>query len=74
MVAEAAAKDIKAGKLKPVNPQIAALVKLNEAGLLEAYILFAHPDAGIAQDYAAYRAKNRDKLMRYLTEYVAPAK
>ena len=74
MVAEAAAKDIKAGKLKPVNPQIAALVKLNEAGLLEAYILFARPDAGIAQDYAAYRAKNRDKLMRYLTEYVAPAK
>lgn len=74
MVAEAAAKDIKDGKLKPVNPQIAALVKLNEAGLLEAYILFARPDAGIAQDYAAYRAKNRDKLMRYLTEYVAPAK
>jgi tetratricopeptide (TPR) repeat protein len=74
IVAEAAAKDIKEGKLKPVNPQIAALVKLNEAGLLEAYILFAHPDAGIAQDYAAYRAKNRDKLMRYLTEYVAPAK
>jgi tetratricopeptide (TPR) repeat protein len=74
MVAEAAAKDIKDGKLKPVDPQIAALVKLNEAGLLEAYILFARPDAGIAQDYAAYRAKNRDKLMRYLTEYVAPAK
>jgi len=74
MVAEAAAKDIKGGKLKSVDPQIAALVKLNEAGLLEAYILFAHADAGIAQDYAAYRAKNRDKLMRYLSEYVAPAK
>src|SRR5262249_44218303 len=55
MVAEAAAKAIKSGTISAVHPQIAALVKLYEGGLLEAYILFARADAGIAQDYEAYR-------------------
>jgi tetratricopeptide (TPR) repeat protein len=74
MVAEAVAKDVKEGKIKSPHPSLEVLVKLNEAGLLESYILFARADAGIAEDYPAYRAKNRDKLMRYLAEYVAPAK
>lgn len=55
--------------LKP-NPTIVALKKLNDEGLLEAYVLFARSDAGIRRDYAAYRQNNRDKLKRYLTEYV----
>jgi hypothetical protein len=41
---------------------------LNEAGLLEAFVLFARPDQGIVRDYAAYRATNRDKLRRYWLE------
>lgn|SRR5262245_17838412 len=73
MVAEAAAKAIKSGTISAVHPQIAALVKLYEGGLLEAYILFARADAGIAQDYDAYRTKNRDTLRRYWTEVVLPA-
>jgi hypothetical protein len=40
-------------------------VKLNEDGFLEAYVLFARPDQGIARDYAPYRATNRDKLKQY---------
>jgi CHAD domain-containing protein len=74
MVAEAIAKDVKEGKIKTVEPQLANLVKLNDAGLLEAYVLFARADEGVSKDYEAYRKANRDKLRRYLSEYVAPEK
>jgi tetratricopeptide (TPR) repeat protein len=70
MVAEAAAKDLKSGKVKALELSLAMLVKLNEDGFLEAYVLFAHPDQGIARDYAAYRAANRDTLRRYWLEVV----
>jgi tetratricopeptide (TPR) repeat protein len=70
LVAEAAAKDLKSGKVKALDPSLANLVKLNEAGLLEAYILLARPDEGIVLDYAAYRKTNRDKLRRYVVEFV----
>jgi hypothetical protein len=46
------------------------LIKLYDAGFLEAYVLYARPDAGIARDYPAYRAANRDKLRRYWLEVV----
>jgi tetratricopeptide (TPR) repeat protein len=68
MVAEAAAKDLKSGKVKALSAPLSDLVKLNDAGLLEAYVLFAHPDQGIAQDYADYRQSSRDKLRRYWNE------
>ena len=70
MVAEFAAKDLKSGKIKALEPSLVTLVKLNELGLLEAYVLFVRPDQGIAQDYAAYRVANRDKLRRYWLELV----
>ncbi len=56
--------------IKQLEPSLARLVKLNDAGLLEPYILFARADQGIAFDYAEYRKANRDKLRRYLLEYV----
>ena len=67
MVAEACAKDLKSGKVKTLEPSLETLVKLNDAGLLEAFILFARPDQD-RPDYAAYRATNRDKLRRYWVE------
>ena len=70
MVAEFAAKDLKSGKVKSLEPSLAMLVKLNDDGFLEAYVLFAHPDQGIARDYESYRAANRDKLRRYWSEVV----
>ena len=57
-------------KVKQLDPSLANLVKLNGAGLLEAFILFAKPDKGIVQDYASYRITNRDKLKRYWLEVV----
>lgn len=57
-------------EIKTLNPSLAKLKKLNDEGLLETYILLARADAGIRQDYEAYRQSNRDKLKRYLAEYV----
>jgi len=55
---------------KKLSPALAKLKKLNDAGLLEAYILLARPDAGIARDHSAYLRANREKLRRYVLEYV----
>ena len=57
-------------RITQLDPSLVNLVKLNDEGLLESYILFALADRGIAQDYAEYRRLNRDKLRRYLMEYV----
>ena len=56
--------------VKKTAPALVALKKLSDEGLLESFILFVRADAGIKQDYPAYRENNRDKLKRYLTEYV----
>jgi tetratricopeptide (TPR) repeat protein len=57
-------------KVKSLSPSLAKLKKLNDEGLLEAYILLARADQGIADDYPAYLAQNRDKLRRYVVEYI----
>jgi tetratricopeptide (TPR) repeat protein len=57
-------------EVKKPLPALVTLKKLNDEGLLEAYVLFARATPGIKQDYPAYRANNRDKLKRYLTDYV----
>ena len=59
-------------KPRRLNPQLASLLKLDDEGLLQSYVLLAKPDDGIAQDYAAYRDAHRDLLIRYMQEYVAP--
>jgi len=73
-VVESVKTQTKDKKIKTLNPSLARLVKLHDEGLLEAYILFARVDQGIAQDYAEYRKTNRDKLRRYLIEYVTAGK
>jgi tetratricopeptide (TPR) repeat protein len=52
------------------HPQFETLQKLDNEGLLEAFILLAHPDDGIAEDYRAYRKDNRAKLRQYVLNYV----
>ncbi len=70
-VIEAAGNEMKESKDKSkLDPSIANLIKLHNAGLLEAFVLFAIPDNGIARDYADYRKNNRDKLRSYLVEFV----
>ena len=76
MVAESVQNQLKEDKLKEsaLDVSIANLLKLHREGLIEAYVLLAKPDAGIARDYAEYRKNNRDKLRRYLNEYVTAGK
>jgi tetratricopeptide (TPR) repeat protein len=68
--AEAAAELLKMRKVESLSPSLAALVKLNGAGLLEPYIFFALVDEGIGRDYDDYRRANPDKLRRYWTDVV----
>jgi hypothetical protein len=56
--------------VKSLSPSLAKLKKLNDEGLLESYILFVMVDQGIAQDQPAYLKQNRDKLRRYVQDYV----
>ena len=67
---ELASQLLKAGKVESLSPSLAALVKVNEAGLLEPYIFFARADEGIVRDYFDYRSANREKLRRYWTDFV----
>lgn len=60
-------------KVKKMEESLANLIKVSDAGLLEAYILLARADEGISRDYEEYRRLNREKLRRYLTEYVTGA-
>jgi len=62
-----ATKETKANNL---NTSLATLKKLNDDGLLEAYVVMALPDDGIAQDHADYLKQHRDKLRRYVLKYV----
>lgn len=64
--------DVKTAKLVTENPSAALLLKLQQAGLLDPYVLFSLGDDGIAKDYSAYRARNRDKLEAYMDKFVVP--
>jgi tetratricopeptide (TPR) repeat protein len=54
------------------DADLAALLKIYEAKMIEPYVLLSAPDDGIARDYGVYRDKNRDKLEQYLSEFVVP--
>lgn len=55
---------------KLANSQFEVLQKLDNEGLLEAYILLAQADEGIAEDHEAYLKDNRPKLRQYVVNYV----
>jgi tetratricopeptide (TPR) repeat protein len=55
------------------DPSLSLLLKLQHAGLLEAYVLFSLGDDGIAHDYAGYRARNRARLEEYMDKFVVPS-
>ena len=65
--------DPKTAGLVAGDPSIELLLKLDRAGLIEPYVLFSLGDTGIARDYAAYRAANRQKLEEYMDKFVVPA-
>lgn len=60
-------KDVKA---ENIDSSLQIIRKLDKEGLLEAFILLAMPDEGIAQDFAPYRKSNAENLRRYVKQYV----
>ena len=71
-VVESVMTQLKEGAVseRDLSESLANLLKLHNDELLEAYIFLARPNEGIARDYAEYRKYNRDKLRRYMNEYV----
>ncbi len=55
---------------KAVDQSLQMIRRLDKEGLLEAFILLALPDEGIAKDFAAYRKTNVENLRRYVKLYV----
>ena len=56
----------------PKDSDLAWLLKISSAEMLEAYVLLSAADNGIAQDYDQYRQQNRAKLEAYLSEFIVP--
>ncbi len=65
-------QDKESAELVAADTAAGLLLKLHEAGLIDAYVLFSLGDDGIARDYKAYRAANRGKLEEYMDKFVMP--
>jgi len=61
-----------AKKSKDLEPGILEVIKLDNAGLLEPYVLLNHADQEILKDYPIDREGNREKVRQYLNEFVLP--
>lgn len=57
-------------QVQALSPSLKKLKELDDKGLLEAYVLLALSDRGISEDFPHYLAQHRDKLRRYVLEYV----
>ncbi|MGD0293953.1 MAG: tetratricopeptide repeat protein [Terracidiphilus sp.] len=60
-------QEVKQGDL---DESLRNLVELNDAGMLDCWILISGADQGIAQDYDAYRKQHRQLLHDYLDRFV----
>lgn len=57
-------------KKDQLDESLRNVVELNDAGMLECWILISGADNGIAQDYEAYRKLHRQLLHDYLARFV----
>jgi len=65
--------DAKKNKKAPADPDVALLVKLYDAKMIEPYVLLSAPDRDIAlNDYIPYREQHRDQLEAYLSQFIVP--
>jgi tetratricopeptide (TPR) repeat protein len=58
--------------LNAIDPDLALLKQLYNANMIEPYVLLNAADQGVAQDYPAYRSRNRSRLEDYLSQFVVP--
>jgi len=65
--------DSKKQKKPPTDPDLALLVRLYDAKMLEPYVLISAADRDIAMnDYVPYREQHRDQLEAYLSQFIVP--
>ena len=57
-------------KTADLDESLRNIVALNDAGMLDCWILISGADNGIAQDYAAYRNEHRQLLRDYMERFV----
>ncbi|MCO6509637.1 MAG: tetratricopeptide repeat protein [Aridibacter famidurans] len=69
-VAAAFRKDLKAGKIKYPDHNLVNLIRLDDLGLLETYVLLVRPQDHYGEDYVAYREKNREKIRTFILRFV----
>ena len=62
----------KEGKDFPLDEPLTLLTKIDQAGLIEPFVLINRADNEIAQDYPPYREGNREKIRSYLDQFVVP--
>jgi tetratricopeptide (TPR) repeat protein len=70
LVIESLKEQMKGKDFQKPEPSLANLLRLYDAGMLEPFILLTRADPGLEAENPTYRAANRDKLRRYLLEYV----
>ncbi len=58
--------------LKRLDPSLRALIKIQEAGFIEPFVLLNRADPEIAKDYESYRALHRENIRGYLDTFVVP--
>lgn len=69
-VAEEKAALLAAYNADPTNAALVNVKKLDDAGMLESFVLIARADAGIAQEYPAYRAAHRELVRKFWASFV----
>jgi tetratricopeptide (TPR) repeat protein len=57
---------------KKLDPSLQALIKIQEEGFLDPFVLLNRADAGIAKDYEHYRSIHREEIYNYLSDFVVP--
>jgi tetratricopeptide (TPR) repeat protein len=72
MVAVLAPEAASQKKAEKLDPSLVALIRIDHEGLLEPFVLLNRADREIAQDYPAYLAAHRDRLVRYMDQFVLP--
>lgn len=65
--------DSKKSKKPPTDSDLALLLRLYDAKMIEPYVLISAPDRDIAtNDYVPYREQHRDQLEAYLSQFIVP--
>ena len=57
------------GKLKS-DADLSLLMRLQKDGLMEPFVLFSMADQEIIEDFEGYRQSHRDRLVKFLVDYV----